>query len=404
MCTRIGIIEQGRMMAEGSLEEIFRRLQLLRVVHVQLVDPAPGMLEAVAKLPGVAGVEIQADRVAIRLREGEVAVEDLHAAIVALGARMRMFQAEPWTWKRPSSSSPKAGPHSRPCASRCPGCRRSWPRSCIELSPLRRTYIMRVVYAAALLALLLAATPDDLLRLHAAARPTMGAGGELFGFFIRGSLAAIYLFLPLLVAPLVTDEEERGNLDVLMVSGIGPWEYIVEKLVSRLVGMGSLLVIGLPFSAFAYSLGGVDSGQLLAAAVALGAACMQVGCWSMWCSARSHTSMRAIGQAYGWGVPWLLLATPAMVGLLSIANVIILKALDIRGAVVMWGLRLLHPLRPDRSLGRDACHRLAGRHRQLPDGALGPDRAVPGRPCLPPPPHLPAAAHAGAGCASTAPA
>jgi ABC-2 type transport system ATP-binding protein len=94
LCTRIGIIEQGRMMAEGSLEEIFRRLQLLRVVHVQLVDPAPGMLEAMSRLPGVAGLEMQADRVAIQLREGEVAVEDLHAAIVALGARIRMYQPE----------------------------------------------------------------------------------------------------------------------------------------------------------------------------------------------------------------------------------------------------------------------------------------------------------------------
>jgi ABC-2 type transport system ATP-binding protein len=94
LCTRIGIIEQGKMMAEGSLEEIFRRLQLLRVVHVQLVDPAPSLIEAIGKLPGVAGVETQADRLAIQLREGDVAVEELHAAIVALGARLRMYQPE----------------------------------------------------------------------------------------------------------------------------------------------------------------------------------------------------------------------------------------------------------------------------------------------------------------------
>jgi ABC-type transport system involved in multi-copper enzyme maturation permease subunit len=206
----------------------------------------------------------------------------------------------------------------------------------IELAQLRRTYVLRVAYALALLAVLLAVMPTDLMHLSPGLHPTMGTGGALFGHFIRGSLAAIYLFLPLLVAPLVTDEEERGNLDVLMVSGIGAWEYIVEKLLSRLVGMGSLLVIGLPFSAFAYSLGGVDSGQLLAATVAVTSACVQVGCWSMWCSARSHTSMRAIGQAYGWGVPWLLVATPVMAGLLGIANAIVLKALGTRGTVVLW--------------------------------------------------------------------
>ena len=94
LCTRIGIIEQGRMMAEGSVDEIFRRLQLLRVVHIQVVNGSDALTAAIAALPGVASVEPQADRLAIQLREGEVAVEDLHAGIVGLGARLRMFQPE----------------------------------------------------------------------------------------------------------------------------------------------------------------------------------------------------------------------------------------------------------------------------------------------------------------------
>jgi ABC-2 type transport system ATP-binding protein len=94
LCTRIGIIEQGKMMAEGSIDEIFRRLQLLRVVHVQVVNSSAALITAIAALPGVASVEPQADRLAIQLREGEVAVEDLHSAIVGLGARLRMFQPE----------------------------------------------------------------------------------------------------------------------------------------------------------------------------------------------------------------------------------------------------------------------------------------------------------------------
>ena len=94
LCTRIGIIEQGKMMAEGSLDDIFRRLQLLRVVHVQVVNSSDALITAIAGLPGVSSVEPQADRLAIKLREGEVAIEDLHAGIVGLGARMRMFQPE----------------------------------------------------------------------------------------------------------------------------------------------------------------------------------------------------------------------------------------------------------------------------------------------------------------------
>ncbi len=38
LCTRIGIIEAGQMVAQGPLDEIYRRLQLMRMVHVQLAD------------------------------------------------------------------------------------------------------------------------------------------------------------------------------------------------------------------------------------------------------------------------------------------------------------------------------------------------------------------------------
>jgi ABC-2 type transport system ATP-binding protein len=82
------------MMAEGPLDEIFRRLDLMRVVHVQLVDAGEQLIEAIKGIPGVAGVEPQADRLAIQWREGEIAVEDLHDAIHKLGGRMRMFQPE----------------------------------------------------------------------------------------------------------------------------------------------------------------------------------------------------------------------------------------------------------------------------------------------------------------------
>ncbi|MBA3708482.1 MAG: ABC transporter ATP-binding protein [Planctomycetes bacterium] len=94
LCTRIGIIEAGQMMAEGPLEEIFRRLNLMRVVHVQLVNPTDALIAAIRAMPGISGVEPQADRLAIQWREGELAVEDLHDAIHKLGGRIRMFQPE----------------------------------------------------------------------------------------------------------------------------------------------------------------------------------------------------------------------------------------------------------------------------------------------------------------------
>ena len=94
LCTRIGIIEAGQLVAEGSLDDIFRRLELMRVVHVQLAGSAEAIASELRQLEGVSSVDVQADRLAIRLREDVLAIEDLHAAVVHVGGRVRMFQPE----------------------------------------------------------------------------------------------------------------------------------------------------------------------------------------------------------------------------------------------------------------------------------------------------------------------
>ena len=94
LCTRIGIIEAGQMVAQGSLDEIYQKLSLLRVVHVQLAETNPEIIEKISRIQGVAEVEEQVDRLAIRVHEDQTSVEDLHEAIYQLGVRIRMYQPE----------------------------------------------------------------------------------------------------------------------------------------------------------------------------------------------------------------------------------------------------------------------------------------------------------------------
>ena len=93
-CTRIGIIEAGRLVAEGSLTDIYRKLDLKRTVHVQISNLAAPLLAAIQRVPGISSVAELADRVAIQVREDELAMEDLLDALHGLGARIRMFQPE----------------------------------------------------------------------------------------------------------------------------------------------------------------------------------------------------------------------------------------------------------------------------------------------------------------------
>jgi ABC-2 type transport system ATP-binding protein len=94
LCTRIGIVELGKMVAQGSVNDIYRQLQVRRVVHVRVENPAPDLLDRVMRIAGVDSVEKQVDRWEIRLHEDQLSVGDLHQALVEEKARLTMFQPE----------------------------------------------------------------------------------------------------------------------------------------------------------------------------------------------------------------------------------------------------------------------------------------------------------------------
>jgi ABC-2 type transport system ATP-binding protein len=93
-CTRIGIIEAGRLVADGSLNDIYRLLSIKRIVHVQIAGELAPIAAELRKVDGVSQVDEQTDRLAIHIREEELPIEDLHDALVQSGARIRMFQPE----------------------------------------------------------------------------------------------------------------------------------------------------------------------------------------------------------------------------------------------------------------------------------------------------------------------
>jgi ABC-2 type transport system ATP-binding protein len=94
LCTHVGIIEAGQMVACGSVSEIYRTLGLRRTVHVQLANPSAELTTKIRALPAVTHVEEQPDRLVIQIREEDLPIEDLLTAIHGLGARVRMFQPD----------------------------------------------------------------------------------------------------------------------------------------------------------------------------------------------------------------------------------------------------------------------------------------------------------------------
>ncbi len=93
-CTRIGIVEAGLLVAEGSLDEIYSQLSLLQLIHVQVLNVDDRILGLIRALPGVEEIERQADRVAIKMRATETGAEVLLDDLMKMGCRIRMFQPE----------------------------------------------------------------------------------------------------------------------------------------------------------------------------------------------------------------------------------------------------------------------------------------------------------------------
>jgi ABC-2 type transport system ATP-binding protein len=94
VCTRIGIIEAGKMVAEGPLDEIYRTIKLTRTIHVQIPNLTPEMFEAIRRIDGVESADHDVDRLAVHIREEVLPVEELTARLQATGAKIYMFQPE----------------------------------------------------------------------------------------------------------------------------------------------------------------------------------------------------------------------------------------------------------------------------------------------------------------------
>lgn len=95
----------------------------------------------------------------------------------------------------------------------------------------------------------------------------------------------------------VTEEKDAGTYALLRLAGMNSLAITLGKSTSRLVSSLMLLVIQLPFTFLAITLGGVLWYQIIAAYLALAAWMILVANLALFCSVRCATSGRAAGLA-----------------------------------------------------------------------------------------------------------
>lgn len=91
----------------------------------------------------------------------------------------------------------------------------------------------------------------------------------------------------------VTEEKDSGSLALLRLAGVSPLAIILSKSTSRLISSLMLLLIQLPFTFLAITLGGVTWQQIIACYLALAAWMCLVANVALFCSVRCRTSGRA---------------------------------------------------------------------------------------------------------------
>jgi len=89
VCDSLAIMESGRLVASGSLEEIGHELSGIRVMTMRILDGrAQRVPELLADMPAVAEVQVSGDSAEVRVADSDEAVADLLARLTAAGIRI----------------------------------------------------------------------------------------------------------------------------------------------------------------------------------------------------------------------------------------------------------------------------------------------------------------------------
>lgn len=174
-------------------------------------------------------------------------------------------------------------------------------RELTEQAARRRTFVIRAIYAVVLYGAAGFYLYDRMALASFSIDDMLGSGGEMVRAFTNWQLAGVYILLPAITCGVMTSEKERDTLGLLLLTKLGPWTILWEKLLSRLFPMLMFLLLPLPLYAIAYGLGGVDTSEMIFFAWLPLATAFQVACFALLCSVWFRTTAGAFVASYVGG-------------------------------------------------------------------------------------------------------
>ena len=126
----------------------------------------------------------------------------------------------------------------------------------------------------------------------------LGSGGKLFEKLVLMQFFALCVVIPATTCGAIAEDRQNGTLSVLLLSPMGGFQIVLQKLLSRLVPMFSFVLLSLPLLAVAYSYGGVKNERLVIGVVLLFMTCAQIGALSILMSVLCRTTVTALLGTY----------------------------------------------------------------------------------------------------------
>lgn len=181
-------------------------------------------------------------------------------------------------------------------------------RELTELAMRRRTYVVRVIYAASLLFICWLAFQLMVMGRSGRALDYLGSGKVILWWVGYLQNIGMFLVLPALACDVFTREKERQTIGLLFLTRLTPWTIVFEKFLSRLFPAICLLLISLPLLGLSYSLGGVEVWQIVNSALGLAMNAIVLTAIAVACSSLCYTTTAAFLWSY-----LVLLVSPLMV-------------------------------------------------------------------------------------------
>jgi len=90
-CTSIGVIERGRLLIAGPIEDVYRRIRRNRIIRIRVKQDADSALSIVRALPETLDVQVEGTRITAELATDDDGLARLMARLIDQGVELVSF-------------------------------------------------------------------------------------------------------------------------------------------------------------------------------------------------------------------------------------------------------------------------------------------------------------------------